>query len=169
MIDIDEIDRILECIKSDPSESYESETVEFKAYSTETAFHNKSKDVVAEISAMANKSGGVLVIGIKDSNNVVAENWMSQLVGFQKVDCLEIKKRVQGNLNPKVNLEVLNHSFEGNNFLLIGVDKYVDGLVMTSGGNCYVLSGRDSIPMTPLDVENKIKRCPYCGTLNPTV
>ena len=157
MFDLVKVNEILGSIKNNPSETYESETVEFKEYGSKKAFYNKSQDIVAELSAFANRSGGLLIVGVKDSSNVVNMDWPSQLVGFEELDCLEVNKRIRGNLNPAITLDTLNYEFEGNNFLLIKVAKSNCGLVMTASGKCYMRSGRDSNPMTPQEVGNKIK------------
>ncbi len=154
---INEILKVLTMIKSNPSERFESELIEFKEYRDETALHNKSQEIATELSAFANFQGGVLIVGVKDSNNVKSANWTSQLVGFEKVDELETSKRIQGNLVPAIELTVQNLEFENRNYLAIYIKKENGTLVMTAGGKCYIRSRRDSRPMTPLEVEKKIK------------
>lgn len=157
MFNLDKVNEILESLKNKPSEDYESETLEFKGYESKKAFYNKSQEIAVELSAFANKSGGCLIVGVKDSNNVDNMDWSSQLVGFERLDCLEVNKRIRGNLIPAIPLDVLNHEFEGDNYLLIKVAKSNYGLVMTANGKCYTRSGRDSNPMTPQEVGAKVK------------
>lgn len=150
------IDQLLGCIRNAPSESFESETIEFKEYKDTSALHNASKELVAEITAFSNKSGGTIIVGVKDSSNVKGEAWETQLVGIEEVDCDEARKRIAGNLNPKLAIVLNNHQFEGLNFLIIDVPCGFSQLAMTSGGKCYIRSGRDSVPMSPDDVKHKI-------------
>jgi ATP-dependent DNA helicase RecG len=157
MLDFVKVNEILESIKTEPSEAYESETVEFKLYESKSAFYNKSQDIAAELSAFANRLGGLLVVGVKDSSNVNNMDWSSQLAGFEALDCYEVDKRIRGNLKPAITLETVNHEFEGKNYLLIQVAKSNCGLVMTASGKCYIRAGRDSNPMTPQEVETNIK------------
>jgi len=157
MFDSVKINNILDCVKNQPSEMYESETIEFKEYKNLKSFYDNNNTVVAEVTAFANKQGGVLIIGVKDSNNVSNCEWGTQLVGFEVVDCLEVKKRIQGKLTPLIELEVYNHKFEELNILLIDVEQSKHGLVMTTGGKCFVRSGRDCMPMTPQEVTDKVK------------
>ena len=51
------------------SDGLESDTLEFKEYSSETALHN-SRDLAEELSALSNWRGGVVVVGVRDGNNV---------------------------------------------------------------------------------------------------
>lgn len=157
MFRMEEVDRILEAIKCQPSESFESEKIEFKCYRDGSAFFNKSQDIAAELSAFANLGGGTLIVGVKDSSDVRNCEWETQLVGFEELDCLEVERRLKGNLRPSVSLQVVNHNFEEINFLLIRIARYGSGLVMTAGGKCYIRSGRDSNPMTPEEVMFKVK------------
>lgn len=157
MFNLEEVNELLFSLKDNPSESYESETVEFKGYRNKKAFFHKSREVVSELTAFANKSGGLLIVGVMDSANVKDMDWQSQLMGFDEVDCLEVSKRIRGHLNPMIPVDVMNHSFEERNYLLIQVKKYSNGLVMTVGGKCFMRSGRDSNPMNPKEVENKVK------------
>jgi len=64
-------------------------------------------------------------------------------------------------LKPEIGILVENHIFEGHNFLLIRIPKHDASLVMTASGKCYIRSGRDSRPMTPLEVEERIKSLTY--------
>lgn len=51
---------ILRKLKSEPSERFESENIEFKNYTSEQALHN-AKDLTEEISAIANSKGGFII------------------------------------------------------------------------------------------------------------
>ena len=116
MIETNTLITIFEAIKSIPSESFESETLEFKEYSSEKSLHN-AKDLTEEISAIANRQGGAIVVGIKDSCNVKNNDWASQLTGFQHVDLNTTKERLIGKLRPKMlELELSEHEFENKNY-----------------------------------------------------
>lgn len=64
------ITSILSDVENTPSENLESDTIEFKEYSTEKSLHN-SKELAEEISALCNNIGGVIIVGVRDSNNKV--------------------------------------------------------------------------------------------------
>ena len=148
---------IFSALKSVPSENFESETLEFKEYHSEQALHN-AKDLADEISAFANKEGGLIIIGVKDSNNVKNENWESQLTGFVNVDLDTTKERLLGKLRPKtINLNLEELSFDGKNFLLIHVSKQIDSLVSTTKGKYYLRQGKSSVPMEPDEITEAVK------------
>lgn len=144
-------------IKNLPSESFESETLEFKEYNSEKSLHN-AKDLTEEISALANNQGGAIVIGVKDSCNVKNNDWPSQLAGFQHVDLDTTKERLIGKLRPKM-LEIkLNEiEFENKIYLIIHVPHRVDTLVGTSNGKFYIREGKSSRPMEPDEIKNAVK------------
>ena len=76
---------ILSRVKAEPSDKIESETIEFKEFSSESALHN-SKELAEEICALANCQGGVLIVGVKDTSNLQGDDWNKQLIGFQEID-----------------------------------------------------------------------------------
>lgn len=153
----DTIITILNAIKQTPSESFESDTIEFKEYSSEKSLHN-AKDLTEEISALANKDGGYVIIGIRDSCNVKNENWESQLVGFPHIDLHTTKERLIGKLRPKMlDLELEEIEFENKNYLLINVPHRVDTLVGTTNGKYYIREGKSSRPMEPDEIKNAVK------------
>jgi len=157
MIETNTLITIFEAIKSIPSESFESETLEFKEYSSEKSLHN-AKDLTEEISALANRQGGAIVVGIKDSCNVKNNDWASQLTGFQHVDLNTTKERLIGKLRPKMlELELSEHEFENKNYLIIHVPNRVDTLVGTSNGKFYIREGKSSRPMEPDEIKNAVK------------
>lgn len=147
---------IFEKLKSQPSELYESETLEFKNYNSESSLHN-SKELAEEISAFANKSGGRIVIGIIDSSNIKSENWKDQLNGFVKVDLDTTKERLLGKINPKINLKFSEIQFESRNYLVIEVPNVIHSIVTTSSGKTYIREGKSSIPSTPEQIQNLVK------------
>ena len=148
---------ILEAIKKIPSENFESNTIEFKEYSSEKSLHN-AKDLTEEISALANKDGGSVIVGVRDSCNVKNENWESQLVGFPIVDLHTTKERLIGKLRPKMlDLELEEIEFENKNYLLINIPRRVDTLVGTTNGKYYIREGKSSRPMEPDEIKNAVK------------
>lgn len=157
MIETSTLLTIFEAIKSIPSESFESETLEFKEYSSEKSLHN-AKDLTEEISALANRQGGAIVVGIKDSCNVKNNDWASQLTGFQSVDLHTTKERLIGKLRPKMlELKLSVIEFENKNYLIIHVPHRVDTLVGTSNGKFYIREGKSSRPMEPDEITNAVK------------
>lgn len=101
--DQDSIRDIIAACKVTPSESIESEEIEFKQYRDIQALNN-AKDLAEEVSALSNFRGGIIIIGIKDSSNVINQNWLSQLVGFEQGDVIEIEQRLKGKLKPSLEI-----------------------------------------------------------------
>ena len=147
---------ILEKVRSRPSSELESEELEFKGYRDEKALHN-AKDVSDELSALANKNGGHLIIGVKAENDVPAGAWPSQLVGIDRVDVATTKERLLGRLKPKLDISVRNVLFDHKNFVVIGIAHPRDTLVSTSGGKTYIREGKSSRPMEPREIERAVK------------
>jgi len=151
------IEKILKAIETEPCERYESENLDFKGYFDSKHLFSRGTDIAKGICAMANKNGGSIVVGVKDSSEISGGRWAEQLVGIEIMDCLEVEKRIGGNLSPAINLQVNNLSYNGNNYLTISCKPNDEGLVMTSSGRCYIRTGRDSVPMTPDQVAEKVK------------
>lgn len=147
---------ILESLKTQPSESFESELIEFKNFNSERALHN-SKELAEEISALANKNGGTIVIGVIDSSNVKNEDWNSQLNGFDKVDLDTTKERLLGKINPKIDIKLKDLEYEAKNYLLIEVPNIIHSLVTTSSGKTYLREGKSSIPASPEQIQVLVK------------
>jgi ATP-dependent DNA helicase RecG len=80
----EEIFKILFDCKHADSETLENEDVEFKEYRSLSSLHN-SKELAEEISALANKKGGVVIVGVKDGSNVVKNNWNPSSSDLKKV------------------------------------------------------------------------------------
>lgn len=152
-----EIRSLLERVRANPSESLESETVEFKGYRDEQALHN-SKDLAEELSALANLHGGVVIIGVKDSSDVTHGLWDRQLVGIQNVDVLATKERITGKLKPSVSLYVRLLIFDGKTYVVVEIDKSYESLVSTSSGKICIRDGRSSRPMAPDEIERAVKK-----------
>jgi ATP-dependent DNA helicase RecG len=144
--DQDTIKRMIFECKSTPSEDLENEEVEFKEYSHLHALHN-AKDLAEEVSALSNLRGGVIIVGIKDSSNVVSKDWLSQLVGFEKGDTIEIEQRLKGKLNPLLDIFAEYIEFEDKFYLVIHVPHRRDSLVTTSSGKACMREGRSSCAM----------------------
>lgn len=150
------IRQILELLKSQPSETLESETVEFKGYRDSQALFN-SKDLAEELSALANLNGGIVLIGVRDSSDIRNNEWENQLQGITGVDPLEVKERITGKLRPAVDLSVRTIPYEGKLYIAIGIEKSYESLVSTSSGKVYIRDGRSSRPMTPEEIERAVK------------
>lgn len=150
-----EIIEILEACKLVNSEMLESEEVEFKEFGSINALHN-SKELAEEISALSNKNGGVVIIGIKDGSNVTGSDWNTQLVGFEKADAIEIEQRVKGKLKPDLDLSAVYYEFEGKEYLAIHAPSRRDTLVSTTSGKTCIRDGRSSRPMTPEEIQRAV-------------
>ncbi|KHE94226.1 MAG: Divergent AAA domain protein, partial [Candidatus Scalindua brodae] len=147
---------ILSRVKSEPSDKIESETIEFKEFSSESSLHG-SKELAEEICALANCQGGVLIVGVRDTSNLQSKDLKSQLVGFQEVDTAETEKRINGKLQNLVNLRIENINFEDKNYVAVYVMHNLESLVTTTSGKICIREGRDSRPMTPEEVERAVK------------
>ena len=152
----DLVSRILDAVRVQPSEALESETLEFKEYSSESALHN-AKDLTDEIVALCNKLGGMIIIGVRDSSNVANKAWSSQIVGFPEVDLLQTKARLKGKIGCPLDLQLEEVRFEGKNFLVIRVPRVSNRLVATTSGKVYIRDGRSSRPMSPAEIEESVK------------
>lgn len=145
---------IFEKLKVLPSDNLESEVLEFKMYKSEAALHNAN--VSEEICALANTSGGHIIIGVEDNSNIKEIKWKKQLQGFVKIDLDNAKERLLGRLNPKIAIKLKEVEFEGKNFLIINVPNITDSLVTTSG-RTYIREGKSSIPATSDQIQNLVK------------
>jgi ATP-dependent DNA helicase RecG len=153
--DQDSIREIIAACKAIPSEELESEEVEFKEYRDIQALHN-AKDLAEEVSALANLRGGIIIIGIKDSSNVVHKNWLSQLVGFEKGDAIEIEQRLKGKLKPSLEICAEYLDIEGKFYLIIHIPYRRDSLITTSSGKVCIRDGRSSRPMEPDELRQAV-------------
>src|SRR5690348_14013849 len=102
---IDDLQGILELLERTPSGTLESESIEFKDYANGRALY-ESKELAEEVSALANKNGGVIVIGVRDSKHIQDVDLRSQLVGAPEIDAVELKERLLGRLTPKIDVRV---------------------------------------------------------------
>jgi ATP-dependent DNA helicase RecG len=128
--------------KEAPSEDLEDETIEFKGYRTELSLHN-AKDLPEEISVLANRSGGLILIGVQDSSNVQHGEWEAQLVGVDETDNVAIRERLTGKVQPFIEIRVRSIEFDGH-YVAIGVPHRSDTLVSTRSGKVYIRDGRSS-------------------------
>lgn len=157
MIPVEAVTTILCQLKTTPSESLESDRIEFKAFADEKALHN-SKELAEELCALANTTGGAVIIGVRDSSSVKHGDWTSQLVGFPDVDVHTLRERLSGKLKPSVQLEIAEVPFEGKNYVVIATAKKRDSLVSTASGKVCIREGRSSRPMAPDEIERAVKR-----------
>lgn len=139
-----------------PGEALESERIEFKAYKDQRALHN-SKDLAEELSALANRSGGVVIVGVRDSSDVAHGDWGAQLQGIESVDLLETKGRIAGKLKPSVNLTLREIIYSGKTYLAIDIEQSYESLVSTASGKTCIGYGRSSRPMSPDEIERAVK------------
>lgn len=153
--DQDSIIKIIAACKVRPSEHLESEEVEFKEYRDIQALHN-AKDLAEEVSALANFRGGIIIVGIRDSSNVVHQNWLSQLVGFAQGDLIEIEQRLKGKLKPSLAICAEYLDFESKFYLIIHVPNRRDSLITTSSGKTCIRDGRSSRPMEPDEIRKAV-------------
>lgn len=147
---------LFENLKINPSEKYESETLEFKNYQSENALHN-SKELAEEISALANLKGGIIIIGIIDSSDISDSNFCTQLQGFCEVDLDITKERIKGKIKPKIDIKLAYVVFEGKRYLSIKVPYRNDTLVSTTSGKTCIRDGKSSRPADPEEIETLVK------------
>ncbi|MEG0983448.1 ATP-binding protein [Algoriella sp.] len=152
MLDLKEL---LERLKLESSEKYESETLEFKNFKDSNSLNN-SKELCDEISALANTKGGTIIIGIKDFNDIKHNNFYEQLNGFEVIDLDVTKERIKGKLKPKIDLKLFNFSYESKNYLIIEVPRINYSLVTTSSGKVYIREGKSSVPAEPNQIQELV-------------
>lgn len=150
------INDLFEKLEFEPSEKYESESIEFKNYNSEQSLHN-AKDLAEEISAIANKNGGKIIIGIIDSSNISNSQWHLQLNGFVKVDLDTTKERLQGKLNPRIPIKLIEYEYKSKNYLIIEVPNINYTLVSTSSGKVCIRHGKSSYPAPPNEIAELVK------------
>lgn len=155
VLNTEELIKIIAACKHVDSEMLESETVEFKEYKDVKALHN-SKELAEEISALANKQGGVVIVGIKDGNNVENQEWSTQLVGFEEGDILEIEQRIKGKLQPSLDITAEYHQFEEKSYLVVHTPARRDTLISTTSGKVCIRDGRSSRPMAPDEIQSAV-------------
>ena len=155
-IDKEALDYIFRSIKKQPSEPFESEKIEFKNYSSQKSLIGDN-ELVKEISAFANHKGGTIIVGVIDSSDIKNNEWEKQLNGFFCDDYDETKERLRGKIEPRHEIEVEEHQFEGKYYTLIHVPKSYNYLVGTSSGKFCKRDGKSSIPMTSLEIEVAVK------------
>lgn len=142
-------------LKTQPSEDFESEILEFKNYRDEHSLFN-SKDLSDEICAFANKLGGQIIIGIKDSSEIKDSKFEEQLNGFDKIDLDVAKERLNGRLKPKIDIDLEYFNYEGNYYLVINVPNINHSIVSTSSGKVYIREGKSSVPAEPYQIQNLV-------------
>ena len=152
----DQIFALLDNVKHTRAENLESETVEFKRFSTAKEVHSAS-DLAGEISALANKRGGVIIFGVQDDRKASTDSWASQLTGIEPLDTDEIKERLLGRITPRIEIDVANVKFDGVNFAVVHVPHRPDQIVATTSGKCCIREGRSSRPMTPAEIEDSVR------------
>lgn len=151
----EDIISIIEACKHVDSEMLESEEVEFKEYSSVKSLHN-SKELAEEISALSNKNGGVVIVGIMDGSNVEDKIWSTQLVGFEQGDIIEIEQRIKGKLKPSLDITAEYHLFEEKYYLIVHAPARRDSLISTTSGKVCIRDGRSSRPMSPDEIKSAV-------------
>ncbi|MGE0174044.1 MAG: RNA-binding domain-containing protein [Oligoflexales bacterium] len=147
---------ILASVKVKASEEVESETVEFKEYSSPASLYN-DKGIAEELCALGNHRGGVLIVGVRDSKNIKNKSWPTQLVGFEGADPPEVLSRLAGRLRNALGLRVEIVDFENKTFLAIYIEKNMASLVGTTSGKTCLREGRSSRPMLPEEITAAVK------------
>jgi ATP-dependent DNA helicase RecG len=151
-----ELEVLLNKLEFEPSEKFESESIEFKNYSSEQSLHN-AKDLAEEVSAIANKRGGRIIIGVIDSSNISNQEWKNQLNGFVKVDLDTTKERLQGKLNPRIPLSLFELDHKSKNYLIIEIPNINYTLVSTSSGKVCIRHGKSSYPAPSDEIAELVK------------
>jgi len=155
VVDDKVIKKILETCKLKPSEELEDNKIEFKEYKS-IDYLCSCKKLAEEVSALANCKGGAIIVGIKDSSGIKNKNWLSQLVGFEHGDVIEIQQRIKGKLKPRFDIQSEYFLFEDKKYLIIHVPYSRDTLISTTSGKYYLSDGRESRPMEPSEVRKAV-------------
>lgn len=150
-----DLNQLFQKLKTTPSEDFESEYLEFKNYRDANSFYN-SKELCDEISALANKSGGIIIIGVKDSSEIKNNQYSEQLNGFEIIDLDIAKERINGKLKPKIDVQPYYFEFESKNYLIISVPNIKYSLVSTSSGKVYLREGKSSVPAEPYQIQELV-------------
>lgn len=155
-MNVEPLIHVLNQLRSVPSESLESDTLEFKHFPSEAALHG-AKDLAEEISALANHKGGRILVGVRDSGNVKYGQWGDQLAGFEHVDLHVTRERLRGKLKPYIEIELAELEHDSKSYLAIGVPRCRHSLVATSSGKVCIRDGKSSRPMTPDEIQRAVK------------
>ncbi|MBK9457694.1 MAG: putative DNA binding domain-containing protein [Bacteroidetes bacterium] len=150
-----DLNQLFQKLKTTPTEDFESEYLEFKNYRDANSFYN-SKELCDEISALANKSGGIIIIGVKDSSEIKNNQYSEQLNGFEIIDLDIAKERINGKLKPKIDVQPYYFEFESKNYLIISVPNIKYSLVSTSSGKVYLREGKSSVPAEPYQIQELV-------------
>jgi ATP-dependent DNA helicase RecG len=150
------MEELFDKLKVFPSESFESETIEFKNYDNEKALHN-AKDLAEEISALANYLGGMIIVGVIDSSDIKFQNWGDQLNGFCQVDLDTTKERIKGKLKPNIDLQLNYFEYDLKRYLCINIPKRRDSIISTTSGKTCIRDGKSSRPASPDEIRDLVK------------
>ncbi len=150
-----DIHLLLSELKTKASEDFESEFIEFKNYRDSNSFYN-SKELCDEICALANKNGGKIIIGVKDSSEIKNRQYTDQLCGFEIIDLDVAKERINGKLKPKIDLKFEYYKFESKDYLIITVPNIRYSIVNTSSGKVYIREGKSSVPAEPYQIQDLV-------------
>ncbi len=150
------IDQIFLKLEKEPSQSVESETIEFKNYKDINALNN-DKELANEFVALANKFGGKIIIGVIDNDKNDLALIEKQLNGFQEIDFDVTSERLRGRIKPKIDFKIYYHFHKLIRYVVIDVPKINHVLVTTTSGKVYIRDGKSSRPMEPYEIESAVK------------
>jgi predicted HTH transcriptional regulator len=151
-----DLDLTFKKLHTTPSDELENEQLEFKCYDNSDSLFN-SKNLAETVCAFSNNKGGAIVIGVVDSSNIVDNNWYKQLRGFQLSNLAELKNRLCGKLDPPLDLNIESVYFEQKEYIVIHIPQELNQLVATKSGKMFIRDGKQSRPMSPVEIEQHVK------------
>ncbi len=144
MLAIDQLKDLLQRLDGEPADALESETLEFKSWSTHgEALKNQIRDVRETVVAFANANGGLLVLGVADRKRTRSD----AIHGVGDYDASGLRRDIYDGTEPHILVEVSELWEREGRLLVIRVPPGLPPHT-TTDGVARVRIGKDSKPLT---------------------